>query len=76
MIINKQTEKLDLTFNLNVEINENQGFKAKNPLTMKKFDCIIITSKWNIFAMYRCPFDRGADKENRRVVYDCQRSNG
>jgi len=44
VIINKQREILDLTFNLNVEFNEKQGFKVKNALTMKNFDCIMISA--------------------------------
>ena len=39
--INNQTEKITLTFKLNVEILEKWAFKAKNPLTMQIFECII-----------------------------------
>ncbi len=39
--INNQTEKITLTFKLNVEFNEKWAFKEKNPLTMRILDCII-----------------------------------
>lgn len=39
--INNQTEKITLTFKLNVEINEKWAFKEKNTLTMCIFECII-----------------------------------
>ena len=41
VIFNKRVDKFSFTFNLNVEFSEILLYKLKNPLTIKRNDCII-----------------------------------
>ena len=76
VIINKQKKKMNLRFNLNVEFKGISGFLTKNPLTMQKIDCIMISAS-EIFAATAEPKikNNSGVSENRRVVYVYQRSN-
>lgn len=44
VIINKQTDLFSLTFYLNVEFIAKSAFIHKNPLTMQKNECIMISA--------------------------------